>query len=94
MSISRRTKRPSARLYTGIRVFSNISTNKDENLESHPAEKGLGILVDEKHALAAQKVICIAGYIKINDKGDQKVEERDSPPLFCSHDIPPGILQF
>lgn len=64
MSISRRTKRPSARFYTGIRVFSNISTNKDENFESPLAEKGLGILVNEKHALAAQKVIRTAGVHK------------------------------
>ena len=65
---------------------------KDENLETHPAEKGLGIQVDVKHSLAAQKAICTTGYIKINDKYDQKVEESDSPPLFCSHETQPGVL--
>ncbi|KAJ7423584.1 rna-directed dna polymerase from mobile element jockey-like [Willisornis vidua] len=67
----------------------------DEQMESSPAEKDLGMMMDERLdmtlqcALAAQKVNCILGCTKRNMTGRSK---EVILPLSCSGETSPGVL--
>jgi len=66
-----------------------------EEFESSPAEKDLGILVDEKLDLTQQ---CVLTAQKANYPGlhpqqrDHQVKRGDSAPLLHSGETPPGVL--
>ena len=68
----------------------------NEWIESSPAEKDLGLLVDEKLNMTHAMYVCSPEsqpYPGLHQKTtDQQVEGGDSAPLFCSHETPPGVL--
>ena len=69
---------------------------EDEGIGSSPAEKDLGVLMDEKlHtsrqcALTAQEAKLYPGLHE--KKRGQQVEGGGSAPLLCSHETPHGVL--
>jgi len=69
----------------------------DEEIESSPDEKDLGVLVDEKldmiHqcALTARKVSCVPGLHQ--EKHSQQVKGGYSFPLFRSGETSPAVLR-
>jgi len=60
----------------------------DEGVESNPAEKDLGVLVDEKLDMSHQ---CALAAQKAKEHGQQG-EGGDSAPLLRSGETPPGVL--
>jgi len=68
----------------------------EEVIESSPAEKDLGVLVDEKLDMSHQWAHSPEGqlYPGLHQKHrGQQVEGGDSAPLLCSAETPPGVLR-
>jgi len=65
----------------------------DEDIESSPAEKDLGVLVSEKLDMSQQWGFAAQLYAGLHqEKCGQQVEGGDSAPLFCSGKTSSAVL--